>query len=480
MPIASNLFAYTVALSCLTTATPPAASDSPPTRASSPTIVPSEIGDRITDFAKRADSAGFSGTLLAARDGAVVAAVGVGFADLDGSGALTPEALFEIASATKQFTAAAVLRLCQEGRLSLDDTIDQYLPSVPEHSRTITVRHLLQHTSGIPGTNSSGGGEDPAAATLAFLRDGPRHAPGAHWEYWNQGYSLLSEIIARAAARPYVTYCREALFDGAKLQSTCFTGDPAAPNAVVAIGRSARGPARSALEHPYGSYGFQYRGMGGVVTNVWDLWRWDRALAGDSLLDGTRKAELFKPGLSDYALGWFVRKSSSGRLTQSHGGSVRGFTCELRRYPESQGCLFVLCNRDDMNVTQLATALESILFDEPLSCQLPPKALPTALATALEGEYVDDRGTLLVVTRERAVTRARIHWAPPSGPVTRATLGQADDGKVVLYEWTTSTPMQVDRSADAPASSVTILDQTFRRTPPKSAIPTSEELHPRR
>lgn len=451
---------------------PPSAPPASPSEIGAPTVERSNLGDRITDFARRAESAGFSGAILAARDGKVVAAIGVGCSDLDGTIPNTPETLFEIASATKQFTAAAILRLCQEGRLTLDDPIDRYLPSVPEHSRAITVRHLLQHTSGIPGSNSSGGGEDPEAATLAFLRTGPKHSPGTHWEYWNQGYALLSEIVARAAQRPYVSYCRDALFTPAKLTSTYFTGDSAPPGTAVAIGLSERGPARSALEHPYGSYGFQYRGMGGVVTSVWDLWRWDRALAGESVLDGPRKAELFKPGLNDYALGWFVRKSASGRLTQSHGGGVRGFASEIRRYPERDGCLIVLCNRDDMNPGMLAGALEALLFEEAPTAEPPPQPLAASLAGALEGEYVDDRGTSLVIGRDRSVTSARVHWSPPRGPVTRATLGQSDDGAVVLYEWRSATPLRIERTGEGAASSVTLLDRKFVRVQTQKPLET--------
>jgi CubicO group peptidase (beta-lactamase class C family) len=321
-----------------------------------------DVGRRIVDFVQSSEATRFSGAVLAAKDGRVVAAVGVGHADLAGKLRNTPGTLFEIASATKQFTAAAVLRLVQEKRLGLDDSIAKHLPGVPENCRAITVRHLLQHTSGIPGTNSRGGGADLGRVLPLFLRGGPKHPPGTHWEYWNQGYSLLSEIVARVAGEEYTAFCRGKLFTTAGMRATRFTGDAAPARAVVAIGRSARGKPRSALAHPYGSYGFQYRGMGGAVTTVWDLWRWDRALRGDEVLGQSAKAELFKPGLRDYALGWFVKKNARGQWVQSHGGSVRGFVCQIRRYPKDNACLFVLCNRDNLPVRKMADALEKILF----------------------------------------------------------------------------------------------------------------------
>ena len=324
-----------------------------------------EVGRRIVEYVKSSEATGFSGTVLAARNGKVVAAVGVGSSDLAGKSRITPGTLFEIASATKQFTAAAAMRLVQEDRLGLDDSIAKHLPGVPEDCRAITVRHLLQHTSGIPGKNSRGSGEDLGKVLPLFLRGGPIHPPGMHWEYWNQGYALLSEIIARASGEPYTDFCRRALFAPSGMRVTRFTGDAAPKGAAVAVGRSARGKPRSALEHPYGNYGFQYRGMGGVVTTVWDLWRWDRALRGDAVLGQSAKSELFKPGLRDYALGWFVKKNKGGRQVQFHGGSVRGFACQIRRYPEQDACLFVLSNRDDIPAGKVANALEGILFGDP-------------------------------------------------------------------------------------------------------------------
>jgi CubicO group peptidase (beta-lactamase class C family) len=422
-----------------------------------------EMGRRIVEFVERAESAGFNGAVLAARRGQVVAALGVGSADLAGKVPNTPDTLFEIGSATKQFTAAAAMRLVELGKLRLDDSIASHLPRVPEDCRSITVQHLLQHTSGVPGTNSTGGGDDLKTVLPLFLRGGPRHRPGTHWEYWNQGYALLSEIIARASGVDYTVFCKRALFIPAGMAATRFTGDAAPSGLTVAVGRSSIGPPRSALEHPYGSYGFQYRGMGGVVTSVRDLWRWDRALAGTRVLGAKAKEKLFEPGLADYALGWFVRKDARGRSVQSHGGSVRGFVCELRRYPGEDGCLFVLCNRDDVPVQQVARALESLLLGDPLPGVEPPRALDAKLARAVSGRYQEETGTTLLLEIDGKVIRAVIHWSPPRGPVTRAVLGLGAHGEVVLYEWTAATEVDVTRNGDEPVSRISILGRHFTR-----------------
>lgn len=422
-------------------------------------------GERLVEIVRRAEAAGFSGAMLAARGGEVVAATGVGPADARGKTPNTPATLFEIASITKCFTAVAVVRLAQEGKLGLDDSIADHLPDVREDCRAITVRHLLQHTSGIPGTNSQGSGPKIHSVLPQFLSGGPKHPPGTHYEYWNQGYALLSEIVARASGQEYVEFCRTALFAPAGMASTCFTGDPAPKGASVALGRSDLGVPRTALEHPYGDYGFQYRGMGGIVTSVRDLWRWDRALAGEALLDARSKEALFTPGLADYALGWRVHRNPQNVLVQSHGGKVRGFVGELRRYPKEDGLLVLLANRDDLNPNGLADLLERALLGDPAEVALPPRPLTEAQAQAVAGDYEDNQGRVLEVTADGPVTRARIRWSS-SGPETRAILGLDESGGLVLFEWTATTPIQSDLSSGKKPRKVQRLalpKQEFRR-----------------
>ncbi len=420
-------------------------------------------GARVVECAKRAEALGFRGAVLAALDGEVVAAVGVGSADLAGEVPNTPATLFELASASKQFTAAAVLALAQDKKLKLDDPISKHLRGVPRDCAKITVRHLLQHTSGIPRTNSSGGGDDLEPVLPLFLEGGPRHEPGTHFEYWNQGYALLSAIVEKAAREPFVDYSRERLFERAKLKVTRFTGDPAPEDAAVAGGRSAKGAPRSALADPYGSFRYQYRGMGGVVTNVWDLWRWDRALKGDEFLKDAAKRELFDPGLEDYALGWYVHRRPDGRVVQEHGGAVRGFVCQVRRYPKDDGCLFVLCNRDDFDSSGLADLLERALFDA--AFVMPPKRLASERAAALVGTWRTDAGRSLEIALDaEGVARATLRWGPEEGaPVTRGTLGQ-DGDETVFFTAGESLPLRLER--DRKSNRIVALelsDQTFRR-----------------
>ncbi|MGP1347632.1 MAG: serine hydrolase domain-containing protein [Phycisphaerales bacterium] len=401
------------------------------------------IGDRgfaVASVVEDAASAGFRGVVLAADGGEVACVVAVG-GDDDGPHAIRADTVFELASVTKQFTGAAIMRLVQDGLLSLDDPIGEHLPGVPDECSAITVRHLLQHTSGIPGTNTRGGGEAIEAVLPSFLDGGPRHAPGTRWEYWNSGYALLSEIIARASGEAYTAYVRRVIFEPAGMRSACFTGDAAPEGVPVARGLSGMGPARTALEHPYGAYGLQYRGMGGAVAGVWDLWRWDRALDGDAVLDAGSKAALFEPGLNGYALGWFVREVD-GMTVQSHGGAVRGFTAELRRYPDRDGLIVVLCADDRYRPGGLADSVAAALFgDGAGEGDGDVAAGGDAELGALAGRYESGGApgapgnTVLFVERADGAGRApvRIVWRG-NGPVTRALIERDGDGGLVLSD----------------------------------------------
>lgn len=419
--------------------------------------VDGDTGKRIAKYVEGAAAFGFTGSVLAARDGKVVAALGVGSADLEGKIGNDARTLFELASVTKQFTAAAMLVLVQQGKVKLDDPIHEHLPGVPEDCRGITVRQLLQHTSGIPGTNGRGSGDDLAAVLPTFLEGGPRHPPGTHWEYWNQGYSLLAAIVERTSGGSYATFCVQQLFAKAGAATACFTGDKAPDDVVVAIGRAWRGEPRAALAHPYGSYGYQYRGMGGAVASVWDLWHWDRALRGDVVLNATSKQELFAPGLQDYALGWFV-KQRDGRTVQQHGGSVRGFLCELRRYPDENGCVAVLCNRDDAPMGEVANGVEALLFGARREV---PAPLSATVGAELLGTWQADGGKL-VVERHDDRLRARIEWAERL-PLTRGHLVGGTVATAKFFDWHESLPLEVERAPAGTITALRLVGQRFAR-----------------
>lgn len=390
-----------------------------------------EVGERVRDYVDLIHKRlGFSGVVLVGREGKVVAVVARGTVDQQVNKPLTPTTLFEIASTTKMFTAIAVLQLTESGKLSLDDSIANHLPNVPDSCKEITIRHLLSHTSGIPGSNTTGAEDEIEKVIPTFLSGGPRHPPGTHYEYWNQGYALLSEIIARASGKSYTQYVRDNIFSRCEMAVSRFTGDEVPDGVSVATGRSSRGASRTALEHPYGSYGFQYRGTGGLVTNVEDLWRWDRALHSNQLINEEHFGEMTTAGPSGYGLGCSIANDPAGKASQQHSGSVRGFRADVRRYPSIDGTVFILSNSDEsLPFEVIRTGVEQILFGNEQSTIIPdPPGID--LVKRIAGQYVDAKGRKLVIEEATGLPSMRIDW---SGPVTAGLIGLSNTGTPSLY-----------------------------------------------
>jgi CubicO group peptidase (beta-lactamase class C family) len=360
---------------------------------------------------------GWSGSVLVARAGEPVFVGGYGFADLDSDRANDGDTLFEVASLTKSFTAVAVVRLAQQKKLALDDALAVHVPGVPSHSRAITLRHLLAHTSGIPRANASGSGEELTHAMLAYLGDGPQRAPGARFEYWNGGYALLAGVLERASGKNYTELLESELFAPAGMSASGFTGDGDLGREHLAVGRAREGSDRRADEHPYGAYDFRYKGMGGLVTSARELFAFDRALAAGLLLDSEHLKELSTPVRDDYALGWWIGRAADGSPRWSHGGSVRGFVCEFRRYPELDGCIAVLCNSDDVKPWVLADELEQLLLGRGKAGKSEPGVLPPEEEAGCAGTYACSEGRIVV----RAAPG--VLWAGVEGVALLARLG---------------------------------------------------------
>ncbi len=174
------------------------------------------------------------------------------------------------------------------------------------------------------------------------------------------------------------------------------------------------------MEHPYGSYGFQYRGMGGLVTNIQDLWNWDRALSKGKLLSKESYAAMTTADPGGYGLGIYVRNGPDGEPILEHSGSVRGFLAGVRRYPSIDGALFILANQDTSLPLSLAeTGVEQLLFDKQPNCDFPKLPRESEMAFAA-GRYMDDKGRRLEIERTGSLPTLKIFWG---GPVTYGYLG---------------------------------------------------------
>jgi CubicO group peptidase (beta-lactamase class C family) len=286
----------------------------------------------VARFLDRTLPEGASGTLAAARDGELVHCDGFGMADREARVAAGCDTVYDIQSITKQFTAAAILKLEMMGELRVSDPISEHLGPVPADKREITLHHLLTHTAGLPA--ALGGDYQPLSReqmVAEALESKLRSRPGATYYYSNLGYSLLAAIVEKASGMGYEEFLAEHLFAPAGMTQTGYVLPEWRPD-QVAVEYDARGePQGRPFDHPWAEDGpyWNLRGNGGLLTTALDMFRWHLALDGEEVLDQRAKEKLFHPyvlefegGDSYYGYGWVVQRSDDhGRFVWHDGGN---------------------------------------------------------------------------------------------------------------------------------------------------------------
>jgi CubicO group peptidase (beta-lactamase class C family) len=288
--------------------------------------------------------------VLVLRDGAPALRRSYGLANLEERTPATPATNYRLASVTKQFTAAAVLLLAEDGRLSLDDPVRKWLPTLPEVTQPVTIRHLLSHTGGLVDYEDSVADDAPQvhdADVLGILEKQHRvyFAPGTHYRYSNTGYSLLSLIVAQASGRRFAAFLHDRIFAPLGMRETLAFEDGVSTVSTRAYGYSTSGNDWTRTDQSSTS---AVLGDGGIYSSIDDLAKWDAALYDDRLLRKESRALAFTPSTHtdnpsiDYAFGWRITGE-----TLWHSGETRGFRNVIIRYPKRKLTVIVLTNRND-------------------------------------------------------------------------------------------------------------------------------------
>lgn len=355
-------------------------------------------------------TAGLSVTVVRGPD--TLVSKGWGHANLELMVPATPETVYRVASITKQFTAALVLRLAAAGTLSLDDAVDRWVP-LPDAWRfpetPITLRHLLNHTSGIPSFTESDGFDEKSQLdftreqVLDLVRGTPlQFRPGTFFSYSNTGYTLLGMVVERATGRSYDVVLRDSLFIPLGLEETryCWRA-PLIENRADGYTRSDSVPGPGALDAPrlvnapYISMAVPFSG-GGLCSTAGDLVDWTRALHGgevlpDSLLgEMTSEARLNDGRGAGYGLGLGVT-NFQGHRKLAHGGNIAGFHAMLSHYPENEGpgddlTIAVLTNADASRVFGVEQTLARRALGMPAP-EVADRSVPGRLGARLSGRY---------------------------------------------------------------------------------------------
>lgn len=329
-----------------------------------------DIDAMMTDYAGNGPGA----ALLVVRDGTALVRKGYGLADVEHATPVTPTTRFRLASVSKQFTAAAIVLLAQDGALSLDDPLRKWLPSLPPATGAITLHHLLTHTSGLIDYEDvmpemiDGQLADADVLRLLESQDRLYFAPGSDYRYSNSAYVLLGLVVAKASGRDFPAFLRERIFlplgmdgavafvDGASTVADRAYGYRAVDGAWV---RSDQSPTSATL------------GDGGIYASIDELAKWDAALHDDRLFTDASRRLLFsahtptdETDVDAYGYGWRLHETALGPL-QWHSGETIGFRNVIMRWPRQRLTVIVLGNRDAPEPYALARRIATQFLEGP-------------------------------------------------------------------------------------------------------------------
>ena len=308
----------------------------------------------------------FPGVSIAVvRDGQVVCSKGYGLANVELSVPATEKTVYQLASVTKTFTAAAIMMLIEEGKLTLDDKISKHLTDLPKAWESVTVRHLLNHTSGIKSYTSvrdfiKTARKDFSHREILDLvaKEPMDFGPGEKWQYNNTGYFLLGMLIDKVSGTTYGEFLTERIFKPLDMTQTR-TNDLHAIIPNRAQGYEWEGGVLRNGEYVSPTQPFS---AGMLVSSVSDLVKWDAALVPEKLLKKSTLDQMWTPtktskgGMADYGFGWQVDKVNGHRLI-AHGGGIPGFSTQLSRYPDDRLTVIVLTNAGNGSAGALAQGI---------------------------------------------------------------------------------------------------------------------------
>lgn len=294
-----------------------------------------------------------------------------GWANLELAALVKPDTVFEIGSVTKQFTAACILLLQQDGRLTVDDHIGKHLPNIPDAWTNATIQHLLTHTSGIKSYTGLDGFELTRQLKQdAFIKMIGAHPlefqPGESWKYSNTGYNLLGHIVENVSGTNYWQFLRERILQPLGMDRTMDR------NPGTIITNRADGYEQRNRQHINRDYDVtDIFAAGAMVSTIDDLAKWAAALDASLLLTTESKAQMWTvQRLNDgqptqYGFGWYVNVVQ-GRRTIGHGGSTSGFSASLQRYPDDDLTVILLTNTHEQIATALARKVANFYYaDKP-------------------------------------------------------------------------------------------------------------------
>jgi CubicO group peptidase (beta-lactamase class C family) len=360
----------------------------------------SKIDSLISAYAKLDK---FNGTALVARNGNILLNKGYGYRNVAGKVLNNEQSIFQLGSITKQFTAAIILKLQEENKLSVSDKLSKFFPDYPKGD-SITIKQLLTHTSGI--YNYTNDGNFMATETskphskeqmMVLFKDKPLDfSPGTSWNYSNSGYSLLGYIIEAVTNRPYEEAVHKYIFrplnmehsgfDFANLKSTDKTTGYFMLNAT------------NAQPAPIVDSTVAFS-AGAIYSTTGDLYLWHKALEQNIILSKAQQEKAYTPVKNNYGYGWLI-DSIEGKRRVGHGGGIPGFVTNESRVQEDDIDIVLLSNASDRSLDNITNGIYAILYNKPY--ELPKERiaveLPATMLQQYAGEYEINPNMHVVIT----------------------------------------------------------------------------------
>jgi CubicO group peptidase (beta-lactamase class C family) len=353
----------------------------------------------------------------------------------------TPQTIFEAGSVSKQFTAAAVLMLASDGRLSLDDPARKYIPELPDYGVALTVRHMLTHTSGLRDWGSVAGMAGWPRTTrvhthahvleIVSRQRALNFTPGTRSSYSNTGYNLAAILVSRVSGMSFAEFTRLRIFEPLGMTRTSWRDDHTRIVKDRAIAYAAADGGFRILM-PFENV----HGNGGLLTTVGDLLKWNQNFTAPVVGDAAFVSQQLRPGTfadgraHDYGMGLYIGQYK-GVEEVSHGGATAGYRAFLGRYPDQRLSVAVLCNAGSASAPQLGHAVADLYLGDRIGRATTPS--PTHVLTsqqieAATGLYKNSStGVPLSIIRDQA--GLRIQGGPALVPRSATAFVTADGEK---------------------------------------------------
>jgi CubicO group peptidase (beta-lactamase class C family) len=339
---------------------------------------------------KSTSNAEFNGSVLVAKKGKIIWSKGYGYSQAEQKIPNDENTVFNIASVTKTFTAALILKLQEQKKLSVSDALSKYYPGYPNGDK-ITIHHLLTHTAGIPDylqQKEFQAIDQTKPVTLetmiAFFKDKPLlFEPGTAFRYSNSDYTLLGYIIEKVTGLPYGTALETYIFKPLHLDHTSY-GPPQNGSATGYMMYYKKNQRASFVVDPSISYA-----TGAIYSTVKDLYKWHQALQTNKLLSAHSLLAAYKSNKGPYGYGWFT-DSLYGRQRVSHDGNIPGFKSNINRFPQDDLCVIALSNANNSGVGGIVRNMVNIMYHQPLTkpfADQPVIQLPESVKKEYTGVY---------------------------------------------------------------------------------------------